>query len=455
MMDATRRARLREILRLTWPAMLHGLVTTIVFFTDRLLLGRYALEALAATAICGPLIWSVYAIASSWSSGLVAWVGRATGAGDAVQANATLRAGVWLGLGCGLLVGLVGFAGAAWASDLLSSTERTSDAVRAMATSYQRIVFAAAPFHLVAVAAMTSLQASGDTRTPMLAALLAGSSNLFVSWVLIWGHFGLPSLGLRGAAIGTAVAFVLEAAFVIAALVRVRVGTALTLRGRVLGHDLQRQLRRVLRISAATLGERTLYHAAYVAFAALVAHLGDVAMAAHQALIAIEAISFTAAEAFGVAAGALVSQKMGAGRPAAAKEAGMDAAWLGGALLVGVGLVFACAGEPLVRIFSDDPDVVRKGALCLLVAAVAQPLMALTDAWAGALRGAGDTRTPMMAALAGPVVVRLVACWVFAYPLGLGLVGIWIGSTLDWGLRAVWLGRAFARGRWQTSTPRD
>ena len=76
--------------------------------------------------------------------------------------------------------------------------------------------------------------------------------------------------------------------------------------------------------------------------------------------------------------------------------------------------------------------------------------MALTDAFAGSLRGAGDTRTPMIAALVGPVAVRLTACWILAFPMGLGLVGIWIGSTLDWAVRSVWLGYAFRRGKWKT-----
>jgi Na+-driven multidrug efflux pump len=241
-------------------------------------------------------------------------------------------------------------------------------------------------------------------------------------------------------------AFVLEAVFVLAVLLRR--GSRLTL-----VRDTDRTLRRtqqraILRVARATFGERGLYHGAYLFFAGLVAHLGDVAMAAHQALIAIEAISFTAAEAGGIAAGALVAQKLGAGRPVDAHQTGRIAVGLGASALTVVSLAFLLFPGPLVRIFSTDPDVVRTGALCLGVAAIAQPLMAMTDTWAGALRGAGDTFTPMVAALVGPVLVRTTCCWVLAFPLGLGLLGIWIGSTLDWAVRAVWLGVAFERRRW-------
>ena len=75
--------------------------------------------------------------------------------------------------------------------------------------------------------------------------------------------------------------------------------------------------------------------------------------------------------------------------------------------------------------------------------------MAITDAYAGALRGAGDTKTPMIAAIGGPLLIRLSACYFLAYTCGLGLMGIWIGSTLDWLLRSAYLIYVFRQGKWK------
>ena len=83
------------------------------------------------------------------------------------------------------------------------------------------------------------------------------------------------------------------------------------------------------------------------------------------------------------------------------------------------------------------------------VAAIAQPFMALCDCFAGSLRGAGDTKSPMIAAIFGPVAVRITACYLLAFTFDLGLVGIWIGSTFDWAVRAVWLGIVVKRGHWK------
>ena len=105
---------------------------------------------------------------------------------------------------------------------------------------------------------------------------------------------------------------------------------------------------------------------------------------------------------------------------------------------------------PLIGVFTDDAEIIATGAQCLKVAALAQPLMALTDAMAGALRGAGDTKNPMRAAIAGPLVVRLFMCWLLAFHLEFGLLGIWIGTTFDWLVRGVYLTVVFARGRWRS-----
>src|SRR5690606_34262029 len=110
-----------------------------------------------------------------------------------------------------------------------------------------------------------------------------------------------------------------------------------------------------------------------------IGRLGDLAMAANQALLAIETVGFIGAEGIGVAAGALVALKLGARRPDEARRAGWLAMGLGVAGLSAVSLVFVAVPETLLGFFSPEPEIVALGAQCLLVAAVAQPLMAATD----------------------------------------------------------------------------
>jgi len=172
-------------------------------------------------------------------------------------------------------------------------------------------------------------------------------------------------------------------------------------------------------------------------------------MTANQSLIAIESLGFMVSYGFGVAASTLVAQKLGAELPGDAASCGWIATWMGALVLSGIGLFFFVFADPLVRFFSDDPKVIELAVECLLLAALAQPLMGITDALAGALRGAGDTKTPMLVALLGPMVVRLSACWFLAFELEMGLFGIWVATTIDWVIRASVLALVFQRGRWK------
>lgn len=443
--DVGRLALVREVAALAWPVVAQGLFVTVVLFTDRVILGRWHADALAAMQACGPVLWSVLTTAGVFTVGTMAVVGRAAGAGDVRRAAETARAVYRLAIAVGIALAAVGWLGRHAIVGALSG-EATSDAVREMSVTYLGLVILFSPIKLVGNAARVVLQAHGDTATPARIAVVAGVVNVAVSWALVYGQLGLPELGVLGAAIGTAIAFVLDSTLCwIGARARVR-GVAAPGGG---GAGSRAALRPVLRISTPALGEKVIYHSAYLVFVGMVGHLGDAAMAAHQAAIAIESLGFIAAEGFSVAAAAIVARMLGAGRVETARACGWIALGLSVTVLSGAGLVFFFAAEPLMRAFTDDPEVIALGVRCLQVAAFAQPLMAAADAFAGALRGAGDTTTPMRAAIAGPLVVRLTACYVLAYSLGWGLVGIWIGSTLDWLVRAVWMGVAFARGRWK------
>ena len=172
-------------------------------------------------------------------------------------------------------------------------------------------------------------------------------------------------------------------------------------------------------------------------------------MTTNQILIAIESLGFIGADAFGIAASALVARKLGAGEVEAAQRAGWLAAGLGGAALLLVSALFLLQAEPLLRMFSEDPRVLQIGLHCLMIATAAQPLMAIAQSLAGALRGAGDTTTPLLVALLAPLGLRLTLCWWLAFELELGLAGIWWATTSDWLLRCVLLAAGFWRGRWQ------
>ena len=123
---------------------------------------------------------------------------------------------------------------------------------------------------------------------------------------------------------------------------------------------------------------------------------------------------------------------------------------MGAGLLALFGLLMWFVPEWLVGLIIEDPAAIELGATCLRITAISQPLMAIHDTMAGALRGSGDTRSPMLVTFVGSIFIRMGVCYVLAWPLGMGLVGIWIGTTLDWLVRASCVTAVFWRGNWKS-----
>ena len=210
--DATspinRRAISRDVVRLALPVIGQSLLETLVFLVDRLMLGRHSTESLASMQISGPLVWSISSVLGAFSIGSVALVGRAIGSGDRILAAATARTSLLLAVGIGVTASALSLVGLDSLLALLGAGDTT---VQATAAKYLSIVLLAMPLLLLSMVSAAMLQAAGNTRTPFLVAMLANAVNATLDYALIFGHWGAPELGVRGAAIGSAVALTLNA----------------------------------------------------------------------------------------------------------------------------------------------------------------------------------------------------------------------------------------------------
>jgi putative MATE family efflux protein len=320
---------------------------------------------------------------------------------------------------------------------------------------YLVILLATLPLHFLGLTLLTVYVAAGDTFTPMAVSLGSNALNVFGNWCLIFGNLGFPELGIRGAALSSTVSFSVFGLALAALLFRRR--SPVPFRPGDFLRGSRESLSRILRVSVPATFERVVFHAGFLVFARIVTALGTAAMAAHEILIAIQSAVFIPGEGFGVAVGSIMGRSLGAGRPEHALRAAKISTWLVGLLLVAIGIVFLLAPAPLIGLFTTDRTIVAIGVAPLIVGALEGFFLGVFQVLSGGIRGAGDTRTPMIVTILGVWVVRIPACAILGLPpeltfglgLDLGLFGVWLGTLCDWFVRAALITIAFNRGRWR------
>lgn len=435
-----------EVRRLALPAILHSLLQTLVFVVDRIMLGRHGEASLAAMQLGGAIEWSIWSIFAAFEVGTIARVGRHVGAKD----HAAARQAAWLSIGLAAGIGTV----LALLTPLLLAglplvTKEVSPAALAEARGYLGVTIAASPVVFVATIGIATLQAGGDTKTPLAIGIVANLVHVALNRALILGIGSIPALGARGAGISTAITFALQAVLAMIALSSRKRDVSLRKRdddGAARKADWKREeLRLLTRIALPALLERVLYHMGYLGWVLVIARLGDSAMAANQALISIESICFLSGDGFGIAAAALVAQKLGAGEPDTARKVASIAALDAVVLLTIFGVSAFLLRDAILPVFTKHDEVLGIGRRTMIVLMVAQPFMAMGIVLAQSLRGAGRTKEALRVSVVGAVFVRLSFTWFFGIACGLGLPGVWMGSTVDWMVRSALLARAWAK----------
>ncbi|MEP0909365.1 MATE family efflux transporter [Leptolyngbya sp. GB1-A1] len=438
----------RAVLQLALPTIAQSFFHTLFYLVDRAMLGHYSTDALAAFRLTSPLLWCISGLLSAFSIGSVALVGRAVGAGDRTLATATVRASLVFALGVGIAASGVSWLGL---DRMLTLFPGVTPEVYDAANHFLKIILFALPFDLLATTAAAMLQAAGNSRTPFVVAGIANLVNLGIDYLLIYGRGGFPELGVAGAAIGSAIAMIFNAGWLLWVLSRPQGVLSFIDQGKALVWNAAERsaLSRVMRVAFPTLGERLCRSIGYLGFTAIISSLGSTAMATHEALLGLEAICFLSADGFGIAVAAIVAQRLGAGKPEEAMRGVFAGMTMAIALLGCFALLFLAVPGGLLRIFTQDDQILAIGIPCLAIAALAQPFMATSLVLEQALRGAGATRSAFVIATLGWFVIRLIATSSFVWVLGWGLAGVWLGSTCDWLIRAFLLLVVLRRGTWQ------
>jgi putative MATE family efflux protein len=440
--SASRLDLMRIVWSLAWPAIMTFGLESLVGLIDALMVGRLGATAVAGVGVGTQILHTVSVMNMALATGTVALVARHVGANEREVAEAVVPQAIYVGLAMALAIAVPV---ALWAPRLVSIFRVDAGVVDAGAGFVRMIMLGVPSMAMFAVIA-AGLRAAGDMRTPLAIGALVNVLNVVTAYVLIFGRLGLPALGVRGAALASSIAFTVGALLALGSLLRP--SSALRLRRAALAPDLSLG-RRVVGVGSPTGIEQLLMQIGFLLYLGIAARYGTDAVAAYFIGVRILALSFLPGFGFGAAASTIVGQQLGARQPQGAERSGWEANRLAMVSMSMAGIVIFVFARPIAELFIDDAEVVAAAVSFIHVLAAAQPLMAADSTLGGALRGAGDTRFPLLTVIVGFYVARLGFAWLAASVLSLSLVWVWAALLGDYLFRAALKAWRFKTGRWK------
>ncbi|HXR16161.1 MAG TPA: MATE family efflux transporter [Terriglobales bacterium] len=413
----------RLTLRLALPLIAAEVGWMSMGIVDTIMVGRLPNSAVAigATGLGQSLYNSVAIFGGGLLLGMDTFVAHAFGREDLDDARHSLLNGLFLAIA---LTPVLMLAISFWPA-LMQRFGISAELVEPMRPYLRALNWGTLPL-LAYFALRRYLQAVNVAHPIMFALISANLINAAGNWILIYGHFGFRAMGITGSGWSTCWAriyMVLCLAFTLfwVESKRLRRGWLSTVRVDI------RRMSALLRLGAPAATQILCEIGAFSAATALCARLGPIALAGHQIALNCAALTFMVPLGISSAAAVRVGQQLGRRDPDGARRAGWSAIIIGVGFMACSGAVFVSAPNLIARLFTPDPAVIRVGAQLLLVAAAFQLFDGLQTVATGALRGAGDTRTPMLANFIAYWLMGLPLGCVLCFSLGWGAVGIWIG----------------------------
>lgn len=411
-------SELAGTLRLAGPIVLAELGWMAMGNVDVMMVGRVGGQAIAAVSLGTTIFYTVAICASSVLLGMDTLVSHAFGAKDRERARRSLVQGLWISL---LLVPSV-----MWiveVSQLFLEKFGVNPLVLRGGLPYLRVLNWSTPPLLLYFCLRRYLQAAGVVRPVMWVLLTANLVNLAGNWILVFGRFGLPALGAVGSGWATFASRIYMAAALAVILWRIEPGIFRETSWRP---DLA-GIRALARLGLPAAGQIGVEYGVFTVATLLVGRLSALSLAAHQLALNTVYTTYMLPLGLSSAAAVRVGQALGRGDARSASRSGWVAVGLGAAVMSTAAVILLTVPRWIARLFTPELDVIAGAVTLLRIAAFFQLFDGLQVVTTGALRGAGDTRTPMLC--------HFLGYWLIGLP-----VGVWLCFARGWGAPGLWTG---------------
>ncbi|MHC1778792.1 MAG: MATE family efflux transporter [Bacteroidales bacterium] len=411
-------------LKVAVPVMLTQAGQVSVHLADNIMVGRLGTTELASVSFANSIFILGMVFGIGFTQGLTPHVGQSFGKGDHEKVKSLLSNSLFLNIIATVFLTLAMLL----AEFFMDSMGQTENVVKLGRDYYDIILFSMLPFLLFFGLRQFS-EGIGITKYAMYITLIANLINIFLNWVLIFGHLGFESMGVKGAAIATLISRILMLGTFIAMFFKLKCYN------RYINFSLKKAvnkvlLKSILKTSVPLSFQNLTEITAFSLSAVMIGWLGEVSLASHQVAMSMSSFSFMLALGVGAAATIRVSHQFGYGDYKSMRMAGFAAIHLSTALMALCGILYIIFRSYIPHIYSTDPQVIELASKLLIVAALFQIFDAVQLSSLACLRALADVKIPLLLSIISYYLVSLPLGYFCGFVLDMGAIGVWIGLLL-------------------------
>ena len=422
--DLTKGNITRNILALSWPTMIAMLMHVGFNIVDAIFVGRLGPEAIAAVSIVFPIVFLMFALGGGLGIGTTSLIARYIGAKKIKEADNAAEHSFIITIVLAIVFTILGIL---FADKIFVLMGAAPDVVL-LASNYGRWIFGLSTFMFISLTATSILRGLGDMKTPMIGMVVATILNIILDPLLIFGIWIFPELGIEGAAIATVISRFVAAIIMMYFIFSPK--TAISIKPRNFKFKFT-FIKEILRVGLPSSIYQSIMSFAMMIFTRIIAVFGSLAIAAYGIGFRLESVVILPVLAISTAVITIVGHNVGANNFDRAEKTTWAAAKISVVIVFIIALIFFIFPEQLIKIFSDNPEVIKNGADFLRILSFSYLFVAIGINIGAAFQGAGFAMPILIMAALRLFLIAIPLALLFAFTLGYGLKGVWLGIAIS------------------------
>ncbi|MFD3158493.1 MATE family efflux transporter [Haloimpatiens sp. FM7330] len=441
MVYSFKKQTIHDVLNLALPAVGEMTLYMMIWVLDTIMVGQYGGNiGVSSVGISSEILYTFVNIfiAVGISISITSLVARKFGAKKITEAEEYATLGLFIGTIVSFIIFLFCFI---FSKNILIIAGAKNEVIK-LSNIYMKIASIAIFFNMLTNLLNGILRGYGNTKTPLFISAIINIVNLTLDYLLIFGIGFFPELGVKGAAIATLIAEITGFIFASSYMLK---NSKIKIKFKYIKLLNKKRLLDLIKLSIPSSMQEGAFDICKLINTFMIMHIGSISFAANQITTSIESLSFMPGWGFAIAATTLVGHKIGEKNYKKAQEYAHTCAFLGTSIMLLCGIMFLIFPNFLISLFiqTTEKEVIKLGSLCVMIASVEQPAMALSMIYGGALKGMGDTRTPFIISVISNWIIRLPLIYYVIYIAKLPVHYVWWVTAIQWGFDGLLMVKLF------------